>query len=39
MFFSIFKDVFLVFFEQIFLLFEMYKNVEKRINIQKYKLK
>lgn len=29
MFFSIFKDVFLVFFEKIFLLFEMYKNAEK----------
>lgn len=29
MFISIFKDVFLVFFEQIFLLFEMYKNAGK----------
>lgn len=29
MFFSVFKDVFLVFFEKIFLLFEMYKNAEK----------
>lgn len=29
MFISIFKDVFLVFFEKIFLLFEMYKNAEK----------
>lgn len=29
MFISIFKDVFLVFFEKFFLLFEMYKNAEK----------
>lgn len=29
MFISVFKDVFLVFFEKIFLLFEMYKNAGK----------
>lgn len=29
MFISIFKDVFLVFFEKIFSLFEMYKNAGK----------